>query len=179
MFNIIFTISIIIFGFHNNIFTQDYKPKYSNQSLINLTGTVKDSLNLNPIEYASISLYDLKKNEIIMGAITDKSGIFTLKNIPNGIFKIEVNYIGYKKYTIPNITISETNSKEIDNDLGTIFLALSAIKFSEINTLGEQPNIINTIDKKIINVDESLIANSGTANDIFINIPSIDIDIDG
>ncbi len=179
MFNIIFTISIIIFGFHNNIFTQDYKPKYSNQSLINLTGTVKDSLNLNPIEYASISLYDFKKNEIIMGAITDESGIFTLKNIPNGIFKIEVNYIGYKKYTIPNITISETNSKEIDNDLGTIFLALSAIKFSEINTLGEQPNIINTIDKKIINVDESLIANSGTANDIFINIPSIDIDIDG
>lgn len=179
MFNILFTISIIIFGLHENVFPQDYKSNYSSQFLTNLTGIIKDSLNHNPVEYASVSLFDLGTNQIIVGSISNDSGIFTLKNIPSGAYRIEVTYIGYNKYTISDIIISESSSQETSKDLGTIFLALSTVKLSEVNTLGELPNMINTINKNIINVDENLIGKSGTAKDLLTTIPSLDIDLDG
>ena len=168
-----------MFGLHENVFTQDHKSNYSSQFLTNLTGTIKDSLNHNPVEYASVSLFDLGTNQIIVGSISNKSGIFTLKNIPSGTYRIEVTYIGYNKYTISDIIISESSNQEVSKDLGIIFLTLSTIKLSEVNTLGEVPNMINTINKNIINVDENLIGKSGTAKDLLTTIPSLDIDLDG
>ena len=46
-------------------------------------GIVLDSKNLQPIEYASVSLVSQTDNSIVLGVVTSKNGNFVIQNIQN------------------------------------------------------------------------------------------------
>ncbi|MBC8395337.1 MAG: TonB-dependent receptor, partial [Candidatus Marinimicrobia bacterium] len=66
-----------------------------------------------------------------------------------------------------------------EQNLGQISLSVSSVQLQEIEVVGELPQFIQTIDKKIFFVDQSLTVQGGTASDALKNIPSVDVDIDG
>ena len=61
-----------------------------------VSGTIIDSLTLQPIPYASISIINTRNNNIISGAISKENGEFEVKEIPLGKHLVVIEYIGYE-----------------------------------------------------------------------------------
>lgn len=69
-----------------------------------LSGKIMDTSGHQPLPGASVSIPDLQA-----GAVSDANGNYILKNLPNGNYLVEVQYVGYKTLTarvnIQNATI--------------------------------------------------------------------------
>ena len=60
-----------------------------------VNGSVTDSTSGLPIEYASISLVNIRSDEVVTGALSDKTGRFNIREIPLGQYRAVVEFIGY------------------------------------------------------------------------------------
>ena len=69
---------------------------YAQQQTASLSGTVMDGENKETLVGATVSIKLLK-----IGAITNKSGFFSLKNIPTGKHKVTISFLGFAKKEIP------------------------------------------------------------------------------
>ena len=140
-----------------------------------IKGAVVDQKNKQPLEYATVALYNAATNELISGTITDYLGHFKLDSPENGDYYLLITFIGLKD--------RETNTFQIKDDrnvnLGNIFLESASENLGEVEVVSRRSPIQYKIDKKVINVDKQLTAEAGTAVDILENIPSVQVDIEG
>ena len=68
-------------------------------------GSVTDSTSGQSLEYASISLVNMRSNEVVTGALSDKTGRFNIREIPLGRYRAVVEFIGYATKEISPINI--------------------------------------------------------------------------
>ena len=144
-----------------------------------LQGTVLDSSKNNPIEYASVSIINVRSNNVVTGAVTDAKGHFYISEIPLGKYTVMIEFIGYNKAIIESINLFPGKGGGSEHNLGYIQLASSAILMTEVDVVGEAPQLTQTIDKQIFRLDQSLTTQGGTASDALQKIPNVDVDIDG
>ena len=144
-----------------------------------LTGAVVDSSSTNPIPYASISIVNMRSNEVVTGGITDENGSFYIKEIPMGMYNVVVEFIGYEKIDIGPIKLFPGEGGGVEQNLGTIAMELSAVQMKEVDVYGEIPNMIYTVDKRIFDAKKDMTLVGGTGSDALKKIPSVDVDIDG
>ena len=71
-----------------------------------ITGKVVDAATQKPVEYATITISDVKSKPIT-GGVTDTKGVFTVQNIPAGLYTITIDFIGYKIYRQDNVEITD------------------------------------------------------------------------
>ena len=107
-----------------------------------LQGMVVDSASTNPIPYASISIINMRSNEIVTGGITDETGTFNIKEIPMGMYNVIVEFIGYEKINIGPIKLFPGDGGGVEQDLGKIAMELSAVQMKEVDVYGEIPTMI-------------------------------------
>ena len=144
-----------------------------------LQGMVVDSASTNPIPYASISIINMRSNEVITGGITDETGAFYIKEIPMGMYNVIVEFIGYEKINIGPIKLFPGDGGGVEQNLGTVAMELSAVQMEEVDVYGEIPNMIYTVDKRIFDAKKDMTLVGGTGSDALKKIPSVDVDIDG
>lgn len=144
-----------------------------------IQGTVLDSLNGQPIEYASVSIISETDQTIVTGGITKADGSFKIEELPLGRYSVAVQYIGYDKKVMGPFNLFPGEGGGIEQNLGRIGLRISAIQMEMVEVIEDAPSYIQTIDKQIFNVDKSLTVAGGTAEDALKKIPNVDVDIDG
>jgi len=144
-----------------------------------LQGVVVDSASTNPIPYASISIINMRSNEVITGGITNETGAFYIKEIPMGMYNVIVEFIGYEKINIGPIKLFPGDGGGVEQNLGTVAMELSAVQMEEVDVYGEIPNMIYTVDKRIFDAKKDMTLVGGTGSDALKKIPSVDVDIDG
>ena len=135
-----------------------------------VSGKVIDNTSKQPLPYVNVSIFE--NDKIITGGITQENGSFNIKNLALKSYKIEIQFIGYKKI-IKNITLSEAD-KNIN--LNSIFLEEDAVQLNTVEIVKERSTIEQKIDRKIVNVGKDLIASGNTASEIMNNIPTVSID---
>lgn len=69
------------------------------QQKVSVSGTITDAETKEPIVYANIAFPDLG-----IGTSSNEKGEFMIKNVPVGVCKLAVTYIGYQEYTL-NMTL--------------------------------------------------------------------------
>jgi iron complex outermembrane recepter protein len=84
-----------------------------------VTGVIKDKQNNTPVQSASVYFPDLKT-----GAVTNKQGEYSLKDIPKGSYLVEVSSIGYKT-VIQNVEI--VGAMHLDFSLSSTSFQLNEI----------------------------------------------------
>jgi len=119
----------------------------------NISGKVVDQKTAEALPYVNIVIRDTAK-KIITGGITDLEGNFKVKNIPEGVSIVEIQFIGYKTYA-KQINIKSGN---IRIDLGNIKLAEDATTLKEVEVRAEISTVVQKIDRKVINVGKDLTA---------------------
>lgn len=140
-----------------------------------IMGKVVDSLSTAPLGFASIRIFDQATKQLVDGNITDDNGIFSI-SVPYGRYYAEVEFIGYRAHVTAPFSLSRESTSR---DLGSITLSASVSTLDEVIVQAEKSSMELSLDKKIFNVGKDLANAGGTATDILMNIPSVQIDPEG
>jgi hypothetical protein len=161
---------ILLFSVNFFCFAQEPSiPSFQKQSV---KGLVIDKETKQPLEYATISLTNLKRPDIVQGGITDSQGKFSIDALP-GKYNLEIEYISFEKYIQKDLNITGPI------DLGEIKLEIEVNTLDEIEVIGERTEVEIRLDKKIYNVGKDITVRGGSVADVLQNIPSVSVDVDG
>lgn len=136
-----------------------------------ISGKVIDQNSKEALPYVNIVIKDTAK-KIITGGITELDGKFRVKNIPEGVSIVEIQFIGYKTFS-RQITI---NNKKRRINLGTVSLSEDATTLDEVEIRAETSTVVQKIDRKVINVGKDLTAAGATAAELLNNVQSVSVD---
>ena len=99
-----------------------------------LTGKVVDVETLEPLEYATITLRNDRRPEMLQGGITKADGTFSFEVFP-GKYNISTEYISFKTVTQEGVVIRS------NKDLGTINLEIEASALEGVELVGERTTV--------------------------------------
>ncbi|REG90824.1 outer membrane beta-barrel family protein [Flavobacterium aquicola] len=134
-----------------------------------ISGKIINKTTKQPIPYASIVVKDGVK--IVNGIVADDKGEFLIKNLELKKYTLEVEFIGFKKYTSSfELSTSQKNSR-IEIALEEDITELQSVDIVKEHSLIEQKT-----DRKVINVGKDLLSAGATASEILNNIPSVSVD---
>lgn len=141
-----------------------------------ISGTVIDKISNSPLEAADVTLLKAGDSSVVKGTATDKDGKFLFTDIPFGSYTVRANYVGYSTMNVKGIILSKDKST----------LTLDPIKISpgtttteEILVETEKSAITFDGDKKVFNVGQNPMSQTGSAIELLKNIPSVSVDADG
>ncbi|MFD2890948.1 TonB-dependent receptor domain-containing protein [Flavobacterium chuncheonense] len=139
------------------------------QSSGSITGKVMDKNTNEPLPYVTVVL---KENEtMVTGGITNEAGIFDIDKLAPKNYTLEIQFIGYKT-VVKKCELSEIRRI----DLGTIVIEEDVAQLEGVEVVAEQSQMVQKIDRKVINVGKDLIASGTTASEIMNNVPTLSID---
>lgn len=141
-----------------------------------INGIIIDSVDRTPVEYATIALYRHNETEIMNGTTSDSVGKFILSKVPKGTYRIVIDFLGYQRKVIDNITI---NDKVPSVFLGTIILSPKATTLEGVTVTAEKNIIENKIDKMVYNAENDITSQTGVAIDVLKKVPQVSVDVDG
>jgi outer membrane receptor protein involved in Fe transport len=140
-----------------------------------VTGTVIDSISGAPLGFASIRIFEYTDKKLVNGNITSESGAFSI-DLPYGRYYGEIEFMGYEAFRTNEFTL---NSQRPEHRFGEIRLSSSVNTLDEVVVQAEKSSMELSLDKKIFNVGQDLANAGGTATDILMNIPSVQVDPEG
>ncbi|MGE0771559.1 MAG: TonB-dependent receptor [Cyclobacteriaceae bacterium] len=140
-----------------------------------ISGTIVDSSNNQPVEFATVALNDPETGKPVDGTIADDKGKFSIKGIENGSYVVSISFIGFE--TIKR-TIGITDGND-NIELGTILFTPSVQVLQEITVEGQKALIEERIDRTIYNAENDLSARGGDAADVLRKVPLLSVDLDG
>ena len=164
---------LIFFWLSNPIFSQELPNLEVEGSIY---GEVVDLDSKQPMEFATVGLYDLRTNEVVKGVLTNEKGQFSFKGLGLGAYSLEISFVGYKKTVINQVMILP---KQPEIFFGEITLEPSFDMLDEVVVTGQKEEILFKADRKVINIAANLSAQGGTLVEALENQPSVKTDMDG
>ncbi len=146
------------------------------QSTGSISGTVVDKSGGAPIESADVTLLNTGDSSVIKGTATDKEGKFTFTGIPFGKYTVRANFVGYSTMNVKGVVVS---SDKPSVTLDPIKITAGTTTTEEILVETEKSAIQFDGDKKIFNVGQNPMSQSGSLVELLKNIPSVSVDADG
>lgn len=140
-----------------------------------ITGSIVDSTQSKPIEFASIALYNKATGKAIDGTVADEKGKFTLSKLVAGNYEVLISFVGFRNKTIGNLTL--TNGQSLD--LGTVKLSANTKTLDEVTVVGQAALIEEKVDRMVYNAEKDITAKGGDATDILRKVPMLTVDLDG
>ena len=132
-----------------------------------------------PVEYASITLINIKSSEIEMGQLSDQNGIFIFKEVKNGDYFVEIKFMGYETWKSKELNINSSFTKPTRKDLNLIQLKTKVLEGQSVNITDQKEMYEFEADKLVYNPDKDIIAASGSAEDVLNRTPMVTVDQDG
>lgn len=141
-----------------------------------ISGHIDDAQTQKPVELVEIALLNKADNKALSGAYSDEKGNFVIEHVSYGSYRLRIRFIGYKTHYIENVVLDASHSKL---NYPHISLQPDSVSLKTVTVTGEKSVFQNTIDKKIFNVDKSVVSEGGSATDVLQTVPSVSVDVDG
>jgi len=136
-----------------------------------ISGFILDSLTNEGLSGASVSI--LTKDSLVIADISTKGGSFSFKNIPIGIYTLQVNFVGYKRQRhVFSLTAAAPT-------LVTIKLPLDVTLLSAVEINIEPPMVIFKGDTTEFNAGSFTTEPYADADALIGQLPGIEIDAEG
>lgn len=123
---------------------------------------------------ATVKIIRKADSSVVASTSTNKSGAFELK-VPFGKYRLVISFIGYRDFT----KRIEVTQEKPELRLDSIMLEPGTESTAEIEVEEEALVMENQIDKKVYNVEKSIVSESGSVVDALKNLPSVTVDSDG
>ncbi len=143
------------------------------QEKIKFQGIVKDSLNLQPIAYATATILKnnpIKKQEF--HASSDAAGLFSI-NLDTGNYQMIIQLIGYHKL------IKQIKVGSAANDVQAFLLQPITNQLKQINVVAKRPLITQQKDKLVYDVAQDDAAKGENLSDVMRRVPMLSVDGEG
>ncbi len=177
-FSISSVFSVVLIMAMLPLFAQQSRPAGGGRGEIkigSISGSVKDAENGSAVEFANVLLLRSRDSSMVAGIITNAKGEFSLSQLPLGNFILKISFLGYKDLNT-SITLTTNAPEKI---LLNLKLSSNATLLQAAEVVGEKKLIEYSLDKKVVNVEKSLVSEGGTATDVLSNVPSVSVDVDG
>jgi len=130
-----------------------------------LSGCITDEQQ-QPVSFANIVLLSLPDSAFVQGTISDIHGQFVFGQVDNSRKLLQISCIGYK-----------TLLREVGNEaLGTLVLQSDAVMLGETVVMGHRPTYTMKGNTLATNVQNTLLSDIGTGEDVLKRIPGLHID---
>jgi hypothetical protein len=171
IFSSILLLLLFIFCAQNILPQENVNKKASGK----ISGRVFDKLTGKPLQFASFVVKSVRDSTRSFSSETDSSGNFSITNIPSGVYRAQVNLLGYQPRSRKNIMISVAkNELKID----TLYLMPLGITKEEVQVMAQRERIVydkDNNDKITINPDRDWGVN---ALELLENTPMVHVDFD-
>ena len=179
-----FILTIFIFAAFlmlcNNVLKAQGFPRPGGESMIpkeaEINGVIADGSTNQTIPYASVAVYKSKDSTLVAGVLSQDNGSFTVGKLPYGKYFMVVTFVGYKKHKVSDILL--TPAKKIAA-LGSIKVNMSTTVLKEVEVVGNAAPVSYQIDKKVINIAQTVAAAGSTLAEALQTAPSIQTDVEG
>ncbi|MEP6747905.1 MAG: outer membrane beta-barrel family protein [Bacteroidota bacterium] len=173
----------------------------ANATIGHFYGRLVDGKTNKGIDAASVQLFQSKfdtttrsrKDTLVGGMLTSRNGDFSIENLPIfGNYTLKLSAIGYTAidqkiaFSLKPPTQDAQGNTDmsqalagVDKDLGNIKMVADAKLLDNVTVTATKPLFQMGVDRKIFNVDKSLVSVGQSAQELMRNIPSINVDIDG
>lgn len=164
------------------IYVRQYK-EISTLPVINTPVTVKDSVTSamitgyvsdlagKPLAYSSVQLLGARDTLLVKTSLSDSTGKYTFRNIPAGNYLIKAFQMGYEAKLSKVFTVSAADVRT-----PPVILSSSATELREVQVIAKKQFIVHTIDRTVMNVDNSILAGSGSVTELLEVAPGVSID---
>ncbi|MEP4532521.1 MAG: outer membrane beta-barrel family protein [Cyclobacteriaceae bacterium] len=144
------------------------------QSKSMITGSLIDSENGTPLEFATVSVINPSDQVLVTGGVTDSKGGFAISLKP-GVYTINVQFVTYAPLQIKDVKVETGKATQ----LGRLSMEPDTEELGEVVVQAERTQMEMNLDKKVYNVGKDLSNLGGSASDILSNLPSVTVDIEG
>jgi len=124
---------------------------------LTITGSIVEKTSNEPLEGATVALYQKHDSSLVKGITSNSIGSFELTKVKPGNYFISVQFIGFSTYTISELQLTE------NKNLGIINLELSDVFLEAVSVTEEKSLFENKLDKKIYHVAKDIMAESSSA----------------
>jgi len=132
--------------------------------------------NKAPVQYATLYVMNAADSTTITGGISDENGRIVIIDIPWGTYFVQVNAMGYSKHFTSEFTLTQSNPRYMMRQFA-VTQRPQQLKGIEVSTQKEM--LQQNLDKKVYNVENSIVTEGATAVQALAEIPSVDVDIEG
>jgi outer membrane receptor protein involved in Fe transport len=148
-----------------------YTPIFAQKTNVIASGIVKNKATLKPISYANVILKNEKDSSFVSGTITNEEGRFTLLNLKEGKYVIEVSFLGFVKSKQPLFIGSLSDYL----DLKTIELEENKTQLNDVIINGKQEEIAQKLDKKTFTLADNIAQSGGSVLQSMQNLPGVTV----
>ncbi|WP_081981734.1 TonB-dependent receptor domain-containing protein [Alistipes sp. ZOR0009] len=140
-----------------------------------IVGTTADTSSKKAAEFVAIALLSLKDSSILSSTISDISGHFELRNVPQGKYILKTSHMGYNPYT---------KQIFVHGAKGTINIGILKLKGKEINleeivVKGKNKPIRIAKDTLEFNPSAFKPRENDVVEDVLKKLPGVQVDKDG
>lgn len=143
------------------------------QSQFTITGTLVEGSTKEKIEAASVSILNPKDSSEIIGGISNRDGVFSLKLSRRGDYLLAVTYVGYRPVYRPFSTSGATTN------VGVIELYEDAVELAEAVVKGKRPEVVVRNDTIEYDATSYKTEENAVVEDLLKKLPGIEVDKDG
>ena len=150
-------------------------PAVAQRGGVDVTGTVIEEGNNEPIEQATVRLLNVKDSTMIGGVASSRNGNFTLKGIKAGSYLLHVSFVGFDPLYQPIRITGKTDPVK----LGKLALSDGAIQLGEAVVIGKAPEVVMRNDTVEYNADSYKTTEGAVLEDLLKKMPGVEVDSEG
>ncbi|CAG5003394.1 hypothetical protein DYBT9275_03142 [Dyadobacter sp. CECT 9275] len=140
-----------------------------------ITGKLVDAQQ-NPVEFATVALHYATDSLIVKGSISDTSGHFIFEKVREGRYYLHASFLGYKAFRSNSFAIDKSNTEII---LGNVLLLPEDKTLETVTILAQKPLVEQYLDRTVINIANSILAEGNTALELLEKAPGVTVDDEG
>ena len=140
----------------------------------NITGKAVDTTGV-PLEFLSVALLQ-EDGKVVKGVLSDSSGRFSLSAVPFGNYSVRISGVGYRAFTTSLFALTSAKQRL---DLGLLKLSEDSKTLSAVLVSAQKKLIEQGIDRTVINVENSILAEGNTALELLERAPGVKVDEEG
>lgn len=138
-------------------------------------GSVKTTIKNSQqavLENATIEVIKASDSAIVKTAISDKSGLVEIENIPLGNYLLRASMVNYN-LSYSSFTLT---SAQPDLTLPAIMLETKSKELDAVTVTAKKPFIQKLSDRIVVNVENSIVSAGSSAMDVLERSPGVNVD---
>lgn len=117
-----------------------------------VTGLILDASTKRPLPFTNVMVVD---SDPPIGAITDTTGRFVLRNVPIGRVAIQASFIGYDPINVSEILVSTGRQTQVNIEMNESSAELGEVVVQAKESKNKALNSMSTVSARKFNVEEA------------------------
>ena len=165
--------SVLLFSLLNPVLAQKKKAA---ETGVTINGRVLDSEEGDPLQSCTVILTKSDTTGMVTGGITNTSGNWSLKNVPDGQYVVKISFVGYHTFYRALQVEKKTASTQ---NLGTVLLTPSNIMLNSAVVTGQLKEVEVKEDTIIFNAAAFKVPEGSVLEDLIKKLPGAEVAEDG